>query len=163
MKTSSFLLLFVGDNYLKSPWCGKELDWFSARFSGIPKEALKNMFMIALTPTALRNASNANLQKVKSNGIFQLAYAPRSETPIDLHFQIMPRWRRSRIRQKLVSNSKNITADRFVEAGLVGLPPPPPPPSARPHRDVPSGRSRSADTHSNQWRRPWPSAWSVEA
>ena len=139
MKTSSFLLLFVGDNYLKSPWCGKELDWFSARFSGIPKEALKNMFMIALTPTALRNASNANLQKVKSNGIFQLAYAPRSETPIEPHFpDEFGQLRTNPGYAKLVDKIAKTLADRFVEAGLVGLPPPPPPPAPT-HTVMPFG------------------------
>src|SRR5882757_6405739 len=35
VKASRFLFLFVGDHYLQSEWCGKELIWFSERFSGL--------------------------------------------------------------------------------------------------------------------------------
>ena len=133
VKASGFLLLFIGDNYLKSQWCGKELDWFSARFSGIPKEALKNMFMIMLTPTAVRNASKnsskGNLQKIKANGIFQLAYASASETPIEPQFpDEYGTLRRNPEYARLVDKIAKTLADRFVEAGVtVGGPPPPPP------------------------------------
>ena len=133
VKTSGFLLLFIGDNYLKSQWCGKELDWFSARFSGIPKEALKNMFMIMLTPTAVRNASKdfskGNLQKIKANGIFQLAYASALETPIEPQFPDEYGTLRTNLNTPGWSNKIAKTlADRFVEAGVtVGGPPPPPP------------------------------------
>jgi len=129
MKASGFLLLFVGDNYLKSPWCGKELDWFSARFSGIPKEALKNMFLIALTPAALRDASkDPNLQKVKSNGIFQLAYAAPSKAPMEPHFpDEAGRLRTNPEYARLVDKIAETLADRFIETGLIGPQPQPQP------------------------------------
>jgi hypothetical protein len=122
IKTSGFLLLFVGDNYLNSPWCGKELDWFSSRFSGIPKEALKNMFMIMLTPTAVRNASSdasKSLQKIKANGIFQLAYAPSSELPIEPQFpDISGVLHTNPEYAKLVDKIAKTLAGRFIDAGL---------------------------------------------
>lgn len=127
VRASGFLLLFIGDNYLKSSWCGKELDWFSARFSGIPKEALKNMFMIMLTPTAVRNASKdskGNLQKIKTNGIFQLAYASASETPIEPQFpDEFGKMRTNPEYAKLVDKIAKTLAERFVEAGLTVNPP----------------------------------------
>ena len=155
MKASGFLLLFVGDNYLKSPWCGKELDWFSARFSGIPKEALKNMFLIALTPAALRDASkDPNLQKVKSNGIFQLAYAAPSKTPMEPHFpDEAGRLRTNPEYARLVDKIAETLADRFIETGLVGLPPQPQPVTTDAVMAVRCGQSADAAATDRQRHR----------
>jgi hypothetical protein len=133
IKTTRFLFLFVGDNYLKSPWCGNELDWFSARFSNIPREALKNIFMIMLTPTAVRDASNhvsKSYLKIKSNGIFQIAYAPPSDKPFERQrptatgvMDTDPDY------AAFIDKIAGTLADRFVGAGLQ-LPKPEKPPEA---------------------------------
>jgi hypothetical protein len=82
IKVSHFLFLFVGRNYLRSHWCGDELTWFSQRFSNLREAALKNVFVIILTPEALRDSTNPRLQQIKHEGIFQLAFAPDGKEPI---------------------------------------------------------------------------------
>lgn len=81
VRASHFLLIFVGKNYLTSSWCGNELAWFSNRFSGVGDAALRNVFIIILTPEALRNTTNPLFQQVRSKGIFQLAFAATENQP----------------------------------------------------------------------------------
>ena len=81
IRSSYFLVLFVGKNYLRSRWCGDELAWFSKRFSDL-RSTLKNVFMLILTPEALRDSTNPRLLQLKTLGIFQLAFAPQEREPI---------------------------------------------------------------------------------
>lgn len=119
IKKSGFLFLFVGDDYLKSSWCGKELDWFSARFSGIPKEALKSIFMIVLTPTALRNALSDGVRTARSDsfrlirnkGLHRLAYDTNSTAPAPFGYN-------TDNYIKLVDAVASTLTDRFIEVGL---------------------------------------------
>ena len=128
VKASRFLFLFVGDNYLKSEWCGKELDWFGERFSGIQEAALKDIFLIVLTPGALRGVTTKSyLSTIKTRGIYQLAYPKSGDAP-------MPAQLRNNQNilgnnpdyDELVDKLATTLADRIIAAKKI--PPPPPPP-----------------------------------
>jgi len=82
IKASHFLFLFVGRHYLKSQWCGDELTWFSQRFARIREAALKNVFVLILTPEALRESASPRLEEIKREGIFQLAFTPDGKEPM---------------------------------------------------------------------------------
>ena len=72
IKISNFLIMFVGDHYLTSAYCARELEWFSSRFQTLERHALENMFMVVLTSAAVRQASEGTLGKIKA----QAKYVP---------------------------------------------------------------------------------------
>jgi hypothetical protein len=82
IKQSNFLFLFVGENYLRSDYCAKELEWFSSRFSSIERQALDRMFMLMLTRSAVRGASEGKLGEIKSKLKYDIAFDEETGIPI---------------------------------------------------------------------------------
>lgn len=54
IRRSRFLVIFVGSAYLRSAWCGMELEIFSGRFNGDREEALRRTFVIVLEQEVVR-------------------------------------------------------------------------------------------------------------
>src|SRR5579871_493271 len=116
VKASRFLILFVGENYLRSKWCGKELQCFMQQFAGIEDQAFKRIFMMMMTPDATRSAQANALFK---NGIYQYAYvtpdilpvAPKLPDTADI-LRDNPKY------SSLVNKFAKTLVDRFLEAGL---------------------------------------------
>src|SRR5215204_1682565 len=82
IKKSNFLFMFVGDGYLRSDYCSKELEWFSSRFSSLESTALKHMFMFMLTRSAVRGASAGTLGEIKSKAKYESVFDNESGLPI---------------------------------------------------------------------------------
>jgi hypothetical protein len=82
IKKSNFLFMFVGDGYLRSDYCTKELEWFSSRFSSIERTALNHMFMFMLTRSAVRGASAGTLGEIKSKAKYESVFDNESGLPI---------------------------------------------------------------------------------
>ena len=82
IKKSNFLFMFVGDGYLRSDYCSKELEWFSSRFSSIESTALKHMFMFMLTRSAVRGASAGTLGEIKTKAKYENVFDNESGLPI---------------------------------------------------------------------------------
>ena len=81
IKKSNFLFMFVGDGYLRSDYCSKELEWFSSRFSSIESTALKHMFMFMLTRSAVRGASAGTLGEIKTKAKYENVFDNESGLP----------------------------------------------------------------------------------
>jgi len=82
IRKSNFLFMFVGDAYLRSDYCAKELEWFSRRFASLEGQALKHMFMVMLTKTAVKGASVGTLGEIKSNSRYEPAFDEETGTPL---------------------------------------------------------------------------------
>jgi hypothetical protein len=83
IKRSHFLFMFVGEGYLRSDYCAKELEWFSSRFSSLERQALNHMFMMMLTRSAVKGASVGKLGEIKSKAKYENVFDEDSGTPID--------------------------------------------------------------------------------
>lgn len=53
VRSSLFLMIFIGRWYPESEWCGKELECFMELFAGNRPEALKRTFVVVLQKSAL--------------------------------------------------------------------------------------------------------------
>jgi len=82
IKQSNFLFLFVGENYLRSDYCTKEIEWFSSRFSSLERQALDHMFMLMLTRSAVRGASAGKLGEIKSKSKYESVFDEETGIPI---------------------------------------------------------------------------------
>jgi len=83
IKRSNFLFMFVGDNYLRSDYCSKELEWFSGRFASIERQALNHMFMLMLTRSAVKGASVGRLGEIKSKAKYESVFDEETGSPIE--------------------------------------------------------------------------------
>ena len=83
IRRSHFLFMFVGEGYLRSDYCAKELEWFSSRFASIERQALNHMFMLMLTRSAVKDASVGKLGEIKSKAKYENVFDEDSGTPID--------------------------------------------------------------------------------
>ena len=148
IKKSNFLFMFVGDGYLRSDYCSKELEWFSSRFSSIESTALKHMFMFMLTRSAVRGASAGTLGEIKTKAKYENVFDNESGLPIArmLTTQEGDRAVVNPTYTKLVNKIASTLVQRILEKPLEpvqrsGTPVPPPPP--HPNRLPPTLRSAS--------------------
>ena len=138
IKKSNFLFMFVGDGYLRSDYCSKELEWFSSRFSSIESTALKHMFMFMLTRSAVRGASAGTLGEIKTKAKYENVFDNESGLPIA---RMLPTQEGRAVVNptytKLVNKIASTLVQRILEKPLEpvqrsGTPVPPPPPSPEP-------------------------------
>ena len=148
IKKSNFLFMFVGDGYLRSDYCSKELEWFSSRFSSIESTALKHMFMFMLTRSAVRGASAGTLGEIKTKAKYENVFDNESGLPVArmLTTQEGDRAVVNPTYTKLVNKIAGTLVQRILEKPLepvqrADTPVPPPPP--HPNRLPPTLRSVS--------------------
>jgi len=83
VKTSLFLLIFVGSSYPRSRWCGKELEYFVSQFAGNRLLALERTFVLVLDRPALYKNWGDYLE-IPERPIFESLFDDTTGRPIPM-------------------------------------------------------------------------------